>query len=89
MSGFDSPREWRDVLREEHGPLWGHAIFRLWILGGTALALTAIAGLLWFVYTKITVPVLSLIAKSGRSLPPGGYLALRRFDAHRRLCVQA
>lgn len=55
MSGFDAPKEWRDLLKEEYGPkgLW---VFHIWVMGGTALALSAIALVLYGVYTKLVKP---------------------------------
>jgi hypothetical protein len=68
MSGFASPREWRDLLKEQYGK-WGALQFHIWIAGGTAVALSAVSFFLYGVYTKVVVPVISSFAKTGAPIP--------------------
>jgi hypothetical protein len=69
MSGFDSPKEWREVLTEDYGPLKGRLVFHTWVAGATSLALIAIGTLVYGVYGWIVRPVLRSATLTGKWLP--------------------
>lgn len=65
MAGFDSPKEWQDVLKEQYGTRGGSAIFHIWTAGATATALAALSACAYGVYRWIAQPLFGTIAKTG------------------------
>jgi hypothetical protein len=68
MPGFDSPKEWRELLKEEYGR-FGTVMFHSLVMAVFSAALTMLAVFFYGVYVWIGKPIADAIKQSGVTVP--------------------